>query len=296
MAVKSKRRHIGRYILLLFIIGIVGGEIFRRNAVKNMNDTFLQTYQPKPEVAEIAEKTTLTDKAKILFYRADPEFIESNTFAEYCITKDGIQLALACARSNTPGQPNSTPRIFLLQMDNPKFADSRFPSAAHEMLHLVYQKLTNSEKQQLAPLIDTELTKHEDDAHLMNIVDIIKNSMGDKYLEEMRNELHSIFGIEFQDISPELEDYYSQYFSDRTQVVTLHQNGGLEQSIRKLDELTWERNQLNDKIQTLREQDPDNVTEYNNLVNQYNVITKQGQVADKEMQALYKLINPSYTP
>lgn len=296
MASTKKRRHIGRYVFLFFILLIFGMDRFGKYNAKKFNDTFLATYVPKPEVEEIAVKTTMTDKAKLLFYQADPEFIGSDKFKEYCITREGIELALACARSTTPGQTKYAPRVFLLQFDNPKFADSKFPSAAHELLHLVYKQLGKNEITRLAPLIDAELEKHQDDVHLMNIVDIVKKSQGDQYQEELRNELHSIFGVEFADLSPELEQHYAQYFGNRSQVVAFHQNSGLVQAVRKLDELTWEVNQLEVRLQQLGAQNPSDPTEYNNLVNQHNALVRQGKTADQEVQALYKLINPDYTP
>ncbi len=39
---------------------------------------------------------------------------------------------------------------------------------------------------------------------------------------ERLNELHSIVGTEFTDISPELEEYYGTFFTDRQAVVQLH--------------------------------------------------------------------------
>jgi hypothetical protein len=37
--------------------------------------------------------------------------------------------------------------------------------------------------------------------------------------EDRRDEAHSLLGTEYEDLPTELEQYYSQYFSDRSKVV-----------------------------------------------------------------------------
>ena len=308
----AKKKGKGCLIGCLSLVGILivvfaGLEVFRRYTVRRMDETFLQTYQPSPQIAEIAEKTTMTDTAKKIFYRADPEFVPTDVFVRYCLEKKGVELALACARSDTPGEKKSTgPRIFLLQIEDPRFTYNKFPSSAHELLHLIYHRLTAQDKSRLTPLLDAELQRHQDDLHLMEIVDIIKNSGGDQ--EVILNEMHSVFGVEFRDISPELETHYAQYFADRLQVVAMYETGGLETRTRKLDQLSQETKALNTKLVGLSNQltnlkntgadDQYNnlIPQYNALVNQYNSKVREGNKIFAEVEVFYKLINPDFQP
>lgn len=291
----------------ILIVLFVGLEVFRRYAVRRMDETFLQTYQPSPHIAEIAERTTMTDKAKKIFYRADPEFIQTDTFVQYCLERKGVELALACARSETPGEKKgSGPRIFLLQVEDPRFVDSKFPASAHELLHLVFHKLSSEEKVRLGLLLDAELERRQDDTNLLEIVDILKTAGSDK--EAIYNEMHSVFGVEFRDISPELETYYAQYFTDRLQVVGMHETGGLETRIRKINQLSQETKALNAKLVGLNSQltnlknagatDQFNslVPQFNSLVNQYNAKVREGNKIYAEIEVFYKLINPDFQP
>jgi len=294
-------------LIIVLIVVFSGLEIYRRSVVRQRDENFLKTYQPKPEIADIAEKIGFTDEAKKTFYRSDPEFIPAATFAEYCL-KNGVEMALACARSETPGEKKgSKPRIFLLQIDDARFIDSRYPSAAHELLHLAYHKLSSSEKQRVDNLIDQEIVRHKEDTHIDSLTDILTNA-GGNYQEAIRGEMHSVFGVEYRDIAPGLEEYYRQYFTDRSGVVSLNEQGGLETRVRKLDQLSQEEKLFDSKLTALNAQltqykNAGDEASYNNLVGQFNTMVSQynAKAAEakrvySEISQLYQYFNPNYKP
>ncbi len=85
------------------------------------------------------------------------------------------------------------------------------------MLHAAYERLPESDKKVVNTLLEKEYRKNSD-AEFSKRMDYYKrNQPGEEY-----NELHSIIGTEFADISPQLEDYYKRYFNNRSQVVALH--------------------------------------------------------------------------
>lgn len=175
-------------------------------------------------------------------------------------------------------------------------------------MHIAYRKFSSQEKKQLAGLLDAELDRHQDDTHLLNIVEILKKSAGDDYQEAIREEVHSIYGVEFSDLSDKLEEHYEQFFLDRSKVVQLHESGGLEKRVRKMDELSWQRTQLEEKLFPLQNQlesyekagslndHQSELSEYNTMVNQYNGIVKEANYLFSEIEVFYKLINPGYSP
>lgn len=103
MVLKSSqgKKGIGCFRVFLIILAIpvllIGGFIFiGTSESRRSNEDILKTYQAKPEIAEIAEKNTLTDKGKATLYRADPELVEAESFIKYCRTfARGVE-ALAC--------------------------------------------------------------------------------------------------------------------------------------------------------------------------------------------------------
>jgi chromosome segregation ATPase len=105
-------------------------------------------------------------------------------------------------------------RIYIYNITDPRLPGVRQVTAAHEMLHAAYDRLSRDEKTELHALIDTELKKITD-ARILNLIDIYnKTEPGELY-----NEMHSIFGTEVATLSPGLETHYKKYFIDRNKVV-----------------------------------------------------------------------------
>lgn len=184
------------------------------------------TTAPVPDdVAELAATTTMTERARRIFVAAEPAIEDATTFANNC----GID-----APADAPGQPTThtqgcyvAGRIHLLAPDRAEARGLLYVVAAHELLHAVYSDLRPAERAR----IDAEL---------------VAARTGNERLEErlrpysasptLNNEIHSILGSEFADLSPALEAHYAQYFADRSAVVAARQRtlGAREDEIRRL--------------------------------------------------------------
>lgn len=288
----------------VIILLIIGMSVFSTYKLKQADEHFLENYKPKPEIADIAENDSMTDAAKKLFYKADPEFIGSDKFASFCLV-NSVEMALACARSDTPDDPKRRgARIFLFKVDNPEF-DIRYTSAAHEMLHLAYRNLKADEKTKLDALIDQELARRQDDTHITEITNIVKNSKSD-YQEDLRNEMHSLLGVERLDLLPELENHYKQYLNDRAGLVAINESSGLQKRLKRMSQIKSETEKLDAKLKTLSSQTNaarGNVDEYNSLANKFNTLAathNQGieeyNAIFTEVDAFYRLMNPDSKP
>lgn len=296
-------------LIVIFVpIFLIGGFIFFATAeLRKSDEEVLKTYQPFPEIAEIAEKNTLTDKGKATLYRADPKLVDAQSFMKYCQAKArGIE-PLGCIAPKPGGGPFGGRQIFLLQIDDPRFADHKYSAAVHEMLHSAYDRLGSDEKKRINALLDQELSKRQDDIHLAGPIETLKKRKGNTK-KEIQSELHSKFGVEYSDLSPELEEYYKQYFIDRTQVVTLFQQGGFNSRVREIDEIRYELNNLTPQLTSMQNQltayqnagDAANfnnlLPQYNSLVAEYNAKAAQSQVIYNEIQEFYQYFNPDYQP
>ncbi|OGZ40375.1 MAG: hypothetical protein A3I20_01970 [Candidatus Portnoybacteria bacterium RIFCSPLOWO2_02_FULL_40_15] len=290
--------------ILLFIVGFA---FFAVKALLDSDEKVLRTYQARPEVADLAEKNTLTDKGKAILYRADPQFVDVRNFAKYCQVKEGGVEPLACIAPNPERGPFAERQIFLLKIDDPEFADHKYAASVHEMLHAAYGKLSSSKKEQLDVLLDQELSKHQNDLHLIAIIDIL-NQKTSKEKDDIHSELHSKFGVEYNDLSPELEEHYKKYFVDRQKVIELYKKGGFNSRVRKIDALNVELTSLNNQLTTLKSQltayqTTGNINSYNSLVSQFNSMVNQfnAKVAESkrvynDIQEFYVLFNPDYQP
>lgn len=298
---------LGIALIVIFTpILLLGGFIFFATSNLRRSDAeVLKTYQPTSEIAEIAEKNTLTDKGKATFYRSNPTFVDAEVFNKYC-PKDGIE-ALACNAPKPGGGPFGGRQIFLLKIDDPRFIDHKYSAAVHEMLHTAYQRLSSDEKKRVDSLIDQELLKHQDDYHLAYVVDLVKSANNSK-MEDVRDELHSKFGVEFEKLSPELEDYYKQYFTDRRKVVVLFRSGGFNSRVRRLDEISYTLKNLAPQIKSLENQltayrnagDEANfnkfIGQYNSMVAKYNTLAAESRKVYNEVQQFFQYFNPDYKP
>lgn len=295
-------------IMLAVPVLIIGGFIFFATAeFRKSDEEVLKTYQPPPEIAEIAEKNTLTDKGKATLYRADPKLVDAQSFMKSCQTKArGIE-PLGCIAPKPGGGPFGGRQIFLLQIDDPRFADHKYSAAIHEMLHSAYDRLGSDEKKRINTLLDQEFSKHQDDSYLKHAADTLKARKGTG-IEGVQSELHSKFGVEYAELSPELEDYYKQYFVDRSKVVEFFENGGFNTRIRIMDEVRYETEKLAPQLTSMENQltayqnagDEAGfnslIGQYNSMVAQYNAKIAKSQRAYAEVKQFYQYFNPDYKP
>jgi hypothetical protein len=88
-------------------------------------------------------------------------------------------------------------------------------TAAHEMLHAEYERLSDSERQEVDQMLVTFYESGSVDERIQKTVDLYRQTEPN----DLVNEMHSIFGTEITSLPAELENYYRQYFADRTKVV-----------------------------------------------------------------------------
>lgn len=298
---------IGLIVLGIFIVAIGGVIFFATAQLRRSDEEVLKTYQPTAEIADIAEKNTLTDKGKATLYRADPKLVDAQSFMKSCQTKArGIE-PLGCIAPKPGGGPFGGRQIFLLQIDDPQFADHKYSAAIHEMLHSAYDRLGSDEKKRIDVLLDREFLKHQEDSYLKYVADSLKARKGTG-IEGVQSEMHSKFGVEYATLSPELEEYYKQYFTDRSKVVALFTNGGFATRIRIMDEVRYETEKLAPQLTALQNQltayqnagDEAGfnslIGQYNSMVYQYNAKVAQSQKAYNEVKQFYQYFNPDYKP
>lgn len=287
----------GCLVIVILVVGlIVFGAV--RSGDFLSDEGIIKKYPPTAEIADIALQNTFTDKGKAMLYRTKPEFVDGETFRARCVA-DGVE-GLACT---------NTQQTTFLQINDPNFVDHKYSAATHEMLHVAYHKLKDSEVTALNILLDQELARHQDDSHLTGILDMLKEKKaGDT--ETMYSELHSKFGVEYEELIPALEEHYRLYFSDRSQVVRLYKNGGFNSRVRRIDQLNKEGQALEAKINaldsTLRSlqaagvanEDVDafnaKVNQINSLIRQYNAKAAESSRVFAEIETFYRYFNPNY--
>jgi hypothetical protein len=158
---------------------------------------YFLSYHPEPRVIEIAASAGLNPEGRQLLYRTNPAF------------EDQAALTAACDVERL-GCLDAKGRAYILNdVTHPQEATV---TAVHEMLHLAYRRLSQAQKDELAPLIDQAVTMNSSD-----ITDELKNETSP---DDRRDEAHSLLGTEYARLPAGLEHYYAAYFSDRTKILT----------------------------------------------------------------------------
>ena len=200
---KRKKRTWPKLIVYLLFASAVGVAFFQR---QNILDWYaLRDYQPSNQIVQLADNSFMNNYGRKLFYINDPQIQEKKVFYNSCREAEAVVLGCFKPRDG----------IFLLEVTDERLAGVEEVTAAHEMLHAAYQRLGYNKKQEINSLL--KKTYNElDDENIKEKIDLYLESGADT-----NNELHSILGTEVADLPAELEQYYSQYFTNRAGVVAL---------------------------------------------------------------------------
>ena len=187
-------------MLVLSIVFVV----FRSQEIRDW--WVLRGYVPSARVEKIGTETTMTDYARNLFYVHNPQIEPSNKFNLDCTIAEA-SIVLGCY--NGTG-------IFIYEVTDARLAGVQEVTAAHEMLHAGYDRLSDKERERVDILTAREMAKITDE-RLRTVI----ASYRSRDANIVPNELHSILGTEVRNIDPELETYYKKYFTNRSAVVAL---------------------------------------------------------------------------
>ena len=165
-------------------------------------------YRPSAEIAALAERADMNDKGRYYFYASFPEVQDRQAFNNSCnTTRTQETVVLGCYTGR---------HIYIFNVEDDKLDGIKEVTAAHEMLHAAYDRLSSSERTRIDSLLD-KAAKATTDENLKTLLSAYDKSEPGERL----NELHSILGTQVHNLDPELETYYRQYFSDRTALVNL---------------------------------------------------------------------------
>lgn len=215
MALSRKAKILQFSTSAIFIV-IAAVAIFQRQAIVDWWK--LRNYTPSPIVSQLAGDTTMTESGKRIFFLNDPKVQAKTSFYKSC--KFGEKTIVLGCYIKKEG-------IYLLRVDDPRLSGVEQVTAAHEMLHAAYDRLSTAEKVD----IDNQLNAFYNtlqNAEIRSKIELYRKNGAD-----ISNELHSILPTEVDSLSPELEAYYAKYFTNRKKVVAYAQQYESEFTSRK---------------------------------------------------------------
>jgi uncharacterized protein YukE len=150
----------------------------------------------------------MTDTGKHLFYINRPVIEDKSKFRLSCPQFDEQSIVIGCYHSGQTG-------ISVLQVTDSRLQGVEEVTAAHEMLHAAYERLSGGDKKRVNDLLQTYATNGLKDERIKATLASYQKSEPGQQL----NEMHSIFGTEIAELPAELDFYYQSYFTDRSAVV-----------------------------------------------------------------------------
>ena len=199
-------------IASLFTTGIflAGAFLAVQNSQLIKDTVVYHQYEPTEAIAAFVEQTGMNDKGKFLFYASQPLLEDRDGFNTHCQTAEHLAAVLGCYSSE---------RIYIYNITDPRLEGIRPTTAAHEMLHAAFERLSSTDRSKVEQLLEAEYAKLKNVAELEQRMAVYAQIQpGDR-----ANELHSIIGTEVKTLSAELETYYERYFSDRQKVVAQYE-------------------------------------------------------------------------
>lgn len=267
----GRKRQIVKIILPLAII-VLAGWVFANRHMLN-DQLVLANYNPPSEIAALAEKAGLSEEGKQRFYVNKPELRGKDTFGQACGSLETEEAnVLGCFTGN---------KIYIYDVPEGELSGIEEVTAAHEMLHAAYGRLSENEKQHVNELMERQKAEYI----APHVRETLKaySQLGEA---GKLNELHSILATEQGRLLPELQEYYSQYFSDRNTVVSLAASyRGTFDSLRKKQEnLTNQLNQLAQLIEQSTNQLEQRIAAYNQAVETFNSEARSGEMSMEEFE------------
>lgn len=187
---------------------------------------YLRGYEPSADVEALASDTMMTDYAQRLFFVNHPTLDDKQTFNQNCAGILEEVAVLGCYHGDRLG-------IHLFNVTDSRLHGVEQVTAGHEMLHQAYDRLSNNERQRINNLLQDFYDNELENEAVREKIALYQEDAS----HDILNEMHSIFATEVENLPAELENYYSQYFSDRSKVIAFHKQSraAFEQFRQKID-------------------------------------------------------------
>jgi hypothetical protein len=268
----------------------------------------LRSYEVPAHIAKLADEIALTGKAENIFYASQPELKNKFDFVVACPFPEQ-SFVIGCYDGD---------HIYILDVREKDLESVEPVTAAHELLHAVWARHSQDHQKDLTRQLRAVFTA-SNDQDLRDLINKYQNAGND--IDTINSELHSILATEVDELTPELEQYYGQYFTNRGRIVQQYNSyraifarnqdqvdalkARLDQLKSQLDTIQTELSVLRPVVETQNAQldvyaqtgDADNynrllrqqrsdVNQYNRQVRRYNTLVEEYRSLAKELLAL----------
>ena len=234
---QSSRKSI--LLTLVFIVLLWLGTFTAYSARNDIYDWWrLRGYVPSTDVARLADETTMNQDTRRTFYAYKPSIESDASFNEHCRDSE-FTIVLGCYVQYQG--------IYIFKIDDARLQGIEQVTAAHELLHVAYDRMSSKERSRIDALTAEVFANIKD----QRIKDTVAQ-YNDNDPSSVPNELHSILGTEVGTLPDELEKHYTQYFTNRSKIVSYSEQYEQAFSSRKsrIEQLERDLKDLKAKIET----------------------------------------------
>jgi hypothetical protein len=197
---------LAKIVYLAVVVGLIVIGFAKRQTITDYIG--MLGYSPPATVSAIARDDTMSAEATHLFYLNQPQIADKASFRADCPSDSEQTIVLGCYKSNQGG-------IFLLSVSDPKLSGVEQVTAAHEMLHAAYDRLSSAERSKVDSWL-RNYYKTVTNEQIIATIDAYRRSEPGN----VENEMHSVFGTEISKLPVNLENYYKRYFINRSRVTS----------------------------------------------------------------------------
>ncbi|PKI93033.1 hypothetical protein CW368_01695 [Actinomycetales bacterium SN12] len=174
------------------------------------------------EFADLADRMMLTAEGREVFAFTQPRYADADEIAELCGDDShdrGEESTLGCFSGLV--QSRAQDRIFIYRPADERLAQSVVTTAAHELLHAVYARMSTEEKAHVAELVASATARvPSDDLVHDQIAASMDGDDEDRATEQfayLGSQVHPDAGF-----PTELEEIYARTIADRAALVETH--------------------------------------------------------------------------
>lgn len=262
----------GVFFTIFLILGLALGLTFWQNIADYVR---ANSVEKSPEIVQISQKIGLKDGVKNIFFATNPQILGRENFSKHCKNLLEKTSVLGCYKNSS----TLDDEIFLFDVEDAELDGIREATAAHELLHAVWARTSSGKRADLSEKLRAEYERLKTPKLEKTMAGYAISQPG-----EHENELHSILATEFEQLSPELEQYYATIFDNRQAVVAFFKKYNS-----KFEELEQKSQNLSTEIETLKKEidaEKDDLSaKMDNLNSQIGDFNARAQSGDFSSQA-----------
>lgn len=259
----SNKKNLVLYILvviiILFGINFIINKTPLRDKIKSLS------FEASPKISKIEQSLGLTDKAKTIFRASYPSLDEKEDFNLHCSSYDPTTAILGCYSAET---------IYIYNIESEELSGIIESTAAHELLHAVWDRLSGSEKIKLTE--DLEKAYEEKCDELCETVEAYSDS-------DRNSEIYARIGTQIKNLPQNLEDHYANYFINRSKIVEFYDSYSFtfDEIRTSMDELYSEIEALSKEVEELNSKYDQEIMSYEKSVQEFNACARTANCFDE---------------